>query len=159
MLPSQQSLRPGERVFAVVLVVLSVFVFSQAYAISGFNGLTTGGVMPMVASALMVISSVFILAETFRRTSNPTLAVSGVLTYLLPLRVVVFSGLVAMYAWSIPLLGFVAASAAFLFVTIGMLWRNKLQYTLVITCLAIAAIHFLFRTVFQVVLPAGTLWQ
>jgi hypothetical protein len=151
--------RPGNRVFALALVIFSVFAFSQAYAISGLKGLTTGGVMPMVASAVMCISSVFILAQSFRGSAEPPTTPMSVRRYLLPLPLVCFTVIVATYAWLIPRLGFVLASGLFLFVSISMLWRKGPVVTLLITGLSIAVIHLLFRIVFQVVLPTGTLWQ
>ena len=151
--------RPGERVFALVLIVFSVFVFTEAYAISGFKGLTTGGVMPMVASAVMIISGVVILFQSARKPVNQTAPSTGVLSYLLPLPLVGFAAIVAAYAWLIPLLGFIVASGLFLFVSIWILWRKGPLITLVIAGISVAAIHVLFRIVFQVVLPTGTLWQ
>jgi hypothetical protein len=152
-------LRPGERVFALVLVIFSVFAFSEAFAISGFKGLTTGGVMPMVASAVMVISGLVILLQSFNKSGDQTAHATGALRYLVPLPLVGFSAIVAAYAWLIPLLGFIVASGLFLFVSIWILWRRGPLVTLLIAGLSVAAIHVLFRIVFQVVLPTGTLWQ
>lgn len=150
-------LRPGERAFALALVLLSGFVFSEAYSISGFKGLTTGGVMPMLASGVMVVSSLTILAGTFSRSTSAE--AQTIIDYLLPLRVVLFAALVALYAAAIPYAGFMLASGGFLFVAIWGLWRKGPLWSLAISTVSMAAIYLLFRIVFQVVLPMGSLWR
>ena len=155
---TSEQLRPGERSFALLLVLAAGFVFSEAYAISGFRGLTTGGVMPMLAAGVMLASSLFILADSLRKPRNDS-GLGALLAYLLPLRVLLFAGLVAVYAALIPGLGFLAASGAFLFVAIWALWRKGPLKVAALSGLSILAIYLLFRVVFQVVLPLGSLWQ
>lgn len=149
-------LRPGEQAFAVALVLLSGLFFSEAYSISGFKGLTTGGVMPMLASGVMVVSSLAILAGTFSRLRSAETQTT--IDYLFPLRVVLFASVVALYAVAIPYVGFILASGGFLFVAILGLWRKGPLWSLVISAFSMVAIYFLFRIVFQVVLPVGSLW-
>ncbi len=156
---TSNQLRPGERLFALFLVLVAGFAFSEAYRISGFRGLTTGGVMPMLASGVMVVSSLLILADTLRKPRNRDGGLRAFFAYLLPLRVVLFAGLVAVYAALIPGLGFLAASGAFLFVAIWGLWRKGPLRAAVLSALSVLAIYLLFRVVFQVVLPLGSLWQ
>ncbi|WP_425040548.1 tripartite tricarboxylate transporter TctB family protein [Primorskyibacter sp. S187A] len=155
---NNETLRPGERVFALLLVLVSGFVFSEAFAISGFRGLTTGGVMPMVASSVMMVSATLILAQTFGKPAAPY-GLSGLATFLFPLRVLPFAGLVALYAFAIGPVGFLPASAGFLFVAIWMLWRRGPLWSALISLGSIILIYALFRVVFQVVLPAGELWR
>ncbi len=154
---TKQHLRPGEQTFAVALVLLSGLVFSEAYSISGFKGLTTGGVMPTLASGVMVVSSLAILTGTFSRSRSTE--TQRIIDYLFPLRVVLFALVVALYAVAIPYLGFILASGGFLFVTILGLWRRGALWSLTISVVSMVAIYFLFRIVFQVVLPVGSLWR
>ncbi len=156
---TSEQLRPGERLFALFLVLVAGFVFSEAYRISGFRGLTTGGVMPMLASGVMVVSSLLILADSLRKPRHKGGGLQAFFAYLLPLRVVLFAVLVAVYAALIPGLGFLAASGAFLFVAIWALWRRGPLLAAVLSVVSILAIYLLFRVVFQVVLPLGSLWQ
>lgn len=156
---SPEKLRPGERLFALLLVVFAGFVFSEAYGISGLEGLTTGGVMPMLASGVMVLSSLCILGDTLRTPRDREAGPLGAIVYLFPLPVVVFSGLVAAYAALIPSAGFLVASGGFLFAAIWGLWRKGPIWALLLASGAITAIYVLFRLVFQVVLPIGSLWQ
>ena len=55
--------RPGELAFAVALLAFSLWLFAEAYKISGFSGLSTPGVFPMLASGLMIASSLAILVK------------------------------------------------------------------------------------------------
>ena len=154
-----EPLRPGERIFALVLVLCAGVVFSEAYAISGFEGLTTGGVMPMLAAGVMVVTSVIILADTLKRPHQSDGSLQRLVSFLFPLRVVLFALLVAGYAASIPVLGFIPASGILLFVAIWALWRRGPLAALAISLVSVAAIYVLFRIVFQVVLPTGSVWQ
>lgn len=154
---SRNDLRPGEQTFALALLLLSGFVFSEAYSISGFKGLTTGGVMPMLAAGVMVASSLTILVRTLSRSTSAE--AQTVINYLFPLRTILFASLVALYAITIPYTGFMLASGIFLFIAIWGLWRKGPLWSLAISIVSMAMIYLLFRMVFQVVLPMGSLWR
>lgn len=156
---SPDTLRPGERGFAALLLVAAVFAFREAYLISGFAGLTTGGVLPMLASGVMVICGLVILGETFGRSAEARRSVREVVAYLFPLRLVWFTALLIAYGASIHKIGFLAASGAFLFLGIALLWRRGPLLAAGISAMSILCIYGIFRLVFQVVLPQGTLWQ
>ncbi len=115
--------------------------------------------MPMLASGVMVITALVILAGTFQRPPSPNGGLRNLVAYLLPLRVVLFAALVAAYAAAIPVLGFIAASGLLLFVAIWALWSRGVLAALAISLVSVGAIYVLFRLVFQVVLPTGSLWQ
>lgn len=153
------TLRPGERLFALLLVVFAGYAFWESYGISGFSGLTTGGVIPMLTSGVMLASGLAILAATLRRPPAEKGGIRALLAYLFPLRVVLFTLLVAVFVAAIPTLGFLPASAVLLFVAIWALWRKGPFLALVISALSVGVIYLLFRVVFQVVLPSGSLWQ
>ena len=148
--------RPGELVFALLIVVFSVAAFWQSYGISGFSGKTTPGVFPMIASGVMVISGVVILISA-TRLSAPPVGSSGFLAEVLTLRHMVMIGLVLAYVILMPLIGFVASSAVFLFCAFQFLWRKNPVLMLALTAATLAIIYLIFREVFQVVLPQGTL--
>ncbi len=156
---TRDTLRPGERLFALLLVIFAGYAFWESYGISGFGGLTTGGVMPMLASGVMVLTGLVILADTLRSPRAPDSGIVALIAYLFPLRVVLFTLLVAVYVAVIPSVGFLAASGGLLFVSIWALWRKGPVWALVISLLSIGAIYVLFRVVIQVVLPIGSLWR
>jgi len=153
------TLRPGERLFALLLVIFAGYAFWESYGISGFRGLTTGGVMPMLASCVMLLTGLVFLSDSLRKPRAPDSGLAGVIAYLFPLRVVLFTLLVAIYVAAIPSVGFLSASGGLLFLTIWALWRKGPIPALLISLLSIGAIYVLFRVVFQVVLPIGSLWR
>lgn len=153
------TLRPGERVFALLLVVFAGYAFWESFGISGFSGLTTGGVMPMLASGVMVLTGLVTLSETFRKSDADEGGIRRLIAYLFPLRVVLFTVLVAVFVAAIPSVGFLPASGGLLFVSIWALWRKGPVWSLAISLLSIGVIYLLFRVVFSVVLPTGSLWQ
>ncbi|RST87542.1 tripartite tricarboxylate transporter TctB family protein [Aquibium carbonis] len=156
---SKPARRPGETAFAVLCVVFGLVAFWHAYGISGFTGLSTPGVFPMLATGAMVVSGLFILAGTLRRPAEPGdgNAAGRFVRAFLPLRHCVLLVLMLAYLAALPLLGFVVASALFLFAAFQYLWRRNVLVTLVLSAVALAAIYVVFRIVFQVVLPQGSL--
>ncbi len=157
-MPHDKPRRPGELVFVVLLLLASLWLFWQSVLISGFSGLSTPGVFPMLASGVMVASALWILRDTARRAPDGG-GIGRFLEQVTPLRQVVMLGLVALYVAVMPLLGFVLASGLFLFVTISFLWRRNFFLTVGISALALGVIYLIFRVAFQVVLPRGTLLQ
>ncbi|WP_349369236.1 tripartite tricarboxylate transporter TctB family protein [Salinarimonas sp.] len=154
-----RALRPGELGVALVLVVFAGVAFWRAAEISGFGSLTSGGVFPMLAAAVMIASGLAILRDAWRRRGGEGLRPLAVLAYLAPARLVAFLALVALYAAAIPQAGFVAASAAFVFVSVAFLWRRGIVWAAVIAAVSVAALWHVFRVAFQVVLPTGSFWQ
>ncbi len=153
-------LRPGELVFALMLVAFSLVAFREAYAISGFSGLTTGGVLPMLASGIMTVSGLAILRDVLgRRVPGEEASLSAIRAYLLPTRLLLFGLLLLLYALAIPWIGFIPASGGFLFVSILYLWRRGIIWSTAISLIAILVVYVLFRLIFQFVLPTGSLWS
>lgn len=148
--------RPGERTFAIVLAVFSVAALWQAYRISGFRSLSEPGVFPMLAAGTMLVSSLFILRDAFT-SANPSAQGAGFFKTILQPRLVIVMALVGLYIAVMPWLGFIVASGLFLFVCFQYLWRRSILISLVLTLFSLGCIHVIFRVVFQVVLPKGTL--
>jgi len=158
MKPQTPHRRPGELVFALLIVVFSVAALWQSYNISGFSGKTTPGVFPMIASGVMVISGVVVLMSATQLPAPPEGA-PGFLAEILTLRHMVVIGLVLAYVLLMPLIGFVASSAVFLFCSFQFLWRKNPLLMLALTGVTLVIIYVVFREVFQVVLPQGILLQ
>jgi len=150
--------RPGELVFALLLVVFSATAFWKAYGISGFSGKTEPGVFPMIAAGVMTVSSAVILMSAARQT-GPNESTPGFFSEVLTPRHVVLIGLILGYVLLIPLLGFVVSSALFLFCAFQFLWRKNPFLILALTACTLAIIYVVFRELFQVVLPQGSLLQ
>ena len=115
------------------------------------------GVMPMVASGVMVLSGALILADALRRRGAAH-SLAETARFLVPPRLVLFTALMVAYGAAIPWAGFLAASAGFLLASMLLLWRAGPLRIALVTALSVAAIWVIFRVVFQVVLPRGALW-
>lgn len=148
---------PGELIFAIILAGFSAIALWQAFQISGFNGLSEPGVFPMLASGTMLISGLFILRDTLKK--NKTTAVSGLFFEdVLPPRLIVMISLVGLYIALMQWQGFIISSSVFLFSAFMYLWRRGLMISVILTIITVASIYFIFRIVFQVVLPKGALF-
>lgn len=155
---NKDSLKPGESLFAVLIAGFSVVALWQAYQISGFSGLSTPGIFPMLAAGTMLVSSLFILSDALSRQSvesKPDALKTKVLTWRLSLMV----ALIALYIFAMPYIGFMASSAVFLWIAFIYLWRKNIGVSLLLTAATLTAIYLIFRILFQVVLPTGTLFQ
>lgn len=158
MKSAQDTRRPGELLFAMILVVFSAAAFWQAYGISGFSGKTTPGVFPMFASGVMILSGLMILVSTARLPRSPSDA-PGFFSKVMSLNHIVLIALVFGYVLLMPLLGFVVSSALFLFCAFQFLWHKNPAISAVLTAATLAVIYLIFREVFQVVLPQGSLMR
>ena len=150
--------RPGELAFTVALVGFAIVALWQSSLISDFEGpaarrLAAPGVFPVLASAVMLVSALATLAGTARRPR----ATGGFLAEIVPRRLVVVTGLVALYVALMPRLGFLADSGLFLFASFLYLWRRPWWMSLGLAALALGVVWAVFRLLFQVVLPTGDL--
>lgn len=157
-MPSEPDDRPGELVFAVLLAGFSALALWQAYEISGFKGFSEPGVFPMLAAATMLVSGLFIVRDAL---SSPRSGPQSkeFFANVVPPRLIIIIALVALYITMMPWLGFMATSAGFLFASFVYLWRKGWIFSAVLTAASLSCIYFIFRIVFQVVLPKGTLLQ
>ncbi len=149
--------RPGEMVFSILLIVFSVTAFWQSYAISGLRGLSEPGVFPMLASATMLLSSLVIMRELMAKGSTSQDRQSSFLRDIVPLRLLVVVGFILAYVVAMPLIGFVFSSAVFLFASFWLLWRKGPVISAALTLASLAIVYIVFRMVFQVVLPGGSM--
>ena len=154
-----KKLRPGEKVFSFILIIFSAILFLESYRISGFKGLTTSGAMPMFASTLMFISSIFIFLKTLKKDPKTNFNLVNVIQYLLPKQLIFFSALILVYVLAIPYFGFTLCSGFFLIISISTLWNKGVLWSLTISIFSVTLIYFLFRIIFQVILPSGSFWS
>lgn len=153
---TNQEKRPGELVFAIALALFSAVALWQAYRISGFKSLSEPGVFPMLAASTMLVSGLFILRDSFR-SKSPSEQPGGFFKSVLQPRLIIIMALVGLYIALMPWLGFIIASGLFLFVCFQYLWRKNILISVTLTLFSLGCIHVIFRVVFQVVLPKGTL--
>ncbi len=151
-----KKLRPGEKAFSFILIIFSAILFFESYKISGFSGLTTSGAMPMFASTLMLIASIFIFLETLKKDPKKKFNLLKVTQYLLPKQLIFFVSLVLIYVLAVPYFGFTLSSGAFLIISILNLWNKGIACSLGVSVFSIELIYFLFSIVFQVIFPSGS---
>ena len=132
--------RPGEMVFAILLIVFSVTAFWQSYAISGLRGLSEPGVFPMLASATMLLSSLVIMRELMAREPAPEHRQSSFLRDIVPPRLLMVVGFILAYVVAMPLIGFVFSSAVFLFAAFWLLWRKGPVVSAALTLVSLAIV-------------------
>jgi putative tricarboxylic transport membrane protein len=149
--------RPGEAVFAIFLLIVSLVLLQQAYAISGFSSLSSAGVFPMLAAATMVGAIVAALWQLRTAPVPADEATEGRLARfgreILPLTIIVFLALTVAYMLALERVGFLISSAAFLFLSIWYLYRRNPLLIAAISAGALAVIYVVFRYVFSVLLP------
>lgn len=149
---TSQPRRPGEVVFNVLMVVVSLILLWSAYGISGFEALSSPGAIPMVAAATMLICAGLALRETLRK---PTTSGETVARDILPMPVIVTIIAITGFALALKPLGFLPTSLLFLTGLIAYLTRYSLLRSVVLSLLIVGVIYLLFRIVFTVLMPPG----
>ncbi len=151
---------PGELVFALLLIVFSLFMLWQAYNISKFESFTSAGAFPMFAAAVMLISGLIAAGETARM--KPEAGTPGesiwhqFVRQITPGMLVQFVMAIAAYMFMLERAGFIMSSYAFLVVSMWLLGSRKLVLNLWVSALSLAVVYAIFQTIFSVVLPSGT---
>ena len=147
--------RPGELVFAVILLCASLGLLWSAYGIEnpfGPNGLSAPRAIPVATTLIMVFASAFIL---FKTAKLPLDLAESVSRDIFPAVVVLFAAMLAAYGILVKPLGFLPTSALFLIVGIKRLSRRSWSWTLLVTLGTLAIIWLVFRIVFSVLMPSG----
>lgn len=144
--------RPGELVFTVFLLLASLGLLWSAYGISGFEGLSAPGAVPMATTAIMVLSALAILRHTWRR---PLGRVQTLRRHILPMQVVVTIAMIAAFAVLLRPLGFIPTSILFLTVMVWFLSRRSPLFCIAVAVGTVLVIWLIFRMVFSVLMPAG----
>ncbi len=149
---NERTRRPGEAVFALLLVVFSAFLLWTAYKIAGFEALSSPGALPMAATGTMLVTASIIAMQTLRskRAGNQSLARDVV-----PIPIVVTIGMVAAYALLLKPLGFLPTSFLFVAILIRVLGRQSIAFCAAVSAGCILLIYLVFRILFNVVMPEG----
>ncbi|WP_417528573.1 tripartite tricarboxylate transporter TctB family protein [Marinomonas shanghaiensis] len=150
--PFVKTRKPGERIFCFLMIVGSVYLFWQAYAIAGFSSFSSPGAFPLAASATMVLASCITFLNTLKLPAAENVRF---VYHCFPPIVAIVMALILIYSVVLESLGFVLSSFAFLFVSIQFLYRRNVLTTLAISLLAMVIVYIIFRLIFQVVLPEG----
>ncbi|AUH35394.1 tripartite tricarboxylate transporter TctB family protein [Paracoccus tegillarcae] len=144
--------RPGEAVFAFLLLAFSLFLLWSAYDISGFEALSAPGTVPMATTLVMVIAAALIATRTRRL---PPISGETFKQQILPPVLIVMALLLLAFGVLLRPLGFLPTAALFLTVAIKMLWRQNWGRTLAVALGSLLLIYVIFRIIFTVLMPSG----
>jgi len=151
---NQKTRRPGEVLFNAALFGLSLFMFWQAYGISGFSSLSSAGAFPLAMSGIMIVTVTGILLRSMK-SSAPQGGFAAFRREVLPPVVLIFSLFILAYSMAMKSLGFLLASFIFLLASIWFLERGRFSRALLLSVVSIVGVYIVFRLIFQVVLPEG----
>ena len=149
--------RAGENFFGWLLMAFSLFVFFQAYRISGFSSISSPGTFPMGAAAVMILSIGIIQLNNLRRKKPNTESFKEELRLaaasVLPRIFLVYIAVIIIYMILIEPLRFLPSSLAFLLVSMIYLKGASWLKSIFIGVGTMAGIYLVFQYVFRVVLP------
>ncbi|RKR03426.1 tripartite tricarboxylate transporter TctB family protein [Kushneria sinocarnis] len=153
----EKLLKPGERTFNLLLLVLSAGVLYEAYQISGFDLLNAPGAFPLILGMIMIIAMLVILAEQRHRSGTATSGVGNAAKQFIqcccPREMTVFTAMAIIYLALLHPLGFLPATILFLFLSQLYLRSGKMMASGIITIITTIVIYALFKIIFQVYLP------
>ena len=147
--------RPGELLFAAVMVAASGYLVWTAWGIEnpfGPNGLSSPRSIPLASTTVMVIAALLVLANTARLPLDRT---ESIRREILPVTVILFAAFLVLYGILLRPLGFLPTSGLFLVVAIKLLARRGWAWTLSISLFSLFVIWLIFRIVFTVLMPSG----
>ncbi|RYH08036.1 tripartite tricarboxylate transporter TctB family protein [Tropicimonas sp. IMCC6043] len=144
--------KPGEAIFALLLVLVSLGALAKAYGIAGFEGLSSPGAFPMAAAAIMLASALVVSVNTLRATRDGE---AEMFRDILPANAAIMAVLILLYAIALRPLGFLLTSLIFLFVSTLILARRGVIFSALVSVFSLAIIYVIFRLVFSVLMPEG----
>lgn len=154
---------PGERIFALLMLVFSAFMLWTSFGISGFKSTTSAGAFPMAASATMLVCSLIVLLQTLKAQAASAQPGETALQHfrraIAPGVIVWTAVAIFVYMLALERLGFIVASYLYLLVNMRILGERRWLVSALASAFVLAAIYVVFQTAFSVVLPAGSLWQ
>jgi hypothetical protein len=151
------SWRSGEGVFTALMLVVSLVVLFHAYDISGFSSISSAGAFPMLVAAIMVVSMAFVMWQLRYRIRTRT--ASGMSLALLflqsvaPSALVIYFILTVAYVGFLDVIGFLPASAIFIFAATWLIYRTSIWTVILVSGGSLIGIYAVFRFLFHVALP------
>jgi len=147
--------RPGEMLFAIIMVLISGYLVWTAWGIEnpfGPNGLSSPRSIPLATTTVMALSALLIVAKTARLPLDQT---ETILRDILPVTVVLFAVFLVLYGVLLKPLGFLPTSGLFLVVAIKVLAHRGWVWTVSVSLFSLLLIWLIFRIVFTVLMPSG----
>ena len=155
-----ESFKPGEKGFAVFLLMFGLFFTWQSWKLyQNAPGASSCGSVPLFCSAIITILSLVVIVVDRKKPSENSgkpvgEIVKTAMSYLLPKDVLVMVGLVVIYCITLYMgLGFLIVTPVFLWVSMVYLSRGNYAKNLLWTALCMLFIYLVFKVLFSVVLP------
>ena len=153
-MPTQTPYRPGERIFIWLLLAFGVFVLTAALTIPHLENLSSSGVFPIFAGSILILTMVHVLWHNRKRYAASTLReeCTQVPSFVLPITVVGYAGILLLYIVTTAPLHFIPSSFAFLVISFIFLKAASPVRSVIIAVGTLAGIYGLFQTIFKVIL-------
>jgi len=153
-MPAQTPYRPGERIFIWLLLAFGVFVLITALTIPHLENLSSSGVFPIFAGSILILTMVHVLWHNRKRYAASTLReeCTQVPSFVLPITVVGYAGILLLYIVTTAPLHFIPSSFAFLVISFIFLKAASPVRSVIIAVGTLAGIYGLFQTIFKVIL-------
>lgn len=159
----EHPLEAGEKVFAVILLVLGLVAFGLAFELWGRMKeprIASAAAMPMFVSGLWVIMALLTVIENFRLTTplsgytDIKKKIVEALRYALPMNVIVVLGAIVLYCVLLLVgVSFYIATPLFLYGCMCDLMRKDYVKNILWTAIVMAFIILVFHLLFSVVFP------
>jgi putative tricarboxylic transport membrane protein len=159
-MPEKKSRLPGELTFTLLLLLGSLYLFQQAYGISGFESLTSAGVFPMLSALVMVITALIAMSGVVQSplaVPDEGESPSGhFIRRITPSVWAMFTTAVVLFMLLLSKLGFVLSAYLFLVLSMRLLGSTRWLFNILLSAVSLAVVYLIFQTVFSVILPKGT---
>ena len=142
---------PGEAGFSVLLALGSLFLFYNAYKISGFEALSAPGTFPMFATGVMAVSAIAVALKTLKLPHSQEYGWAAIF----PGFVIFMALMMVFYAFALSPLGFLPTSFVFLTVSTKIMLRSGWLRAAGLSALSLGLVYVVFRLVFAVLMPEG----
>lgn len=151
----------GEISFSFFLLLISLILFWAAKKVDAPEDLTlsSAGSLPLTAASIMAICSFINLARAlYAQADFSGSAISQFKKQVLPKSTLIITLLILIFIFSLEYLGFNLSSYLFLALSSYLLGVRKKIIIFIVPAVFLLIIHFIFQTIFSVILPSSSLW-
>lgn len=146
----------------VILFSVSMFAGAGMIQQRGAGGGIGPRTMPQIIAALLAIVGVSILISGMKKLKTGAHQGGSFPEHWADFRIVIFTlGLLFAYVAVLTKLGFLIATAIYLFIQLCLFeneWKQRIGRNILVAVITSAGIYFLFRNVFSLMLPTGTIF-
>lgn len=151
----------GEISFSILLLLLSLLLCWAAKQIDTPENLSlsSAGSLPLAAAGLMAIcSATNLIRSIYARADFTGSALDQFKKQVLPKSTLIITSFILIFIFCLEYLGFNLSSYLFLVTSSYFLGVRKKTIIFLVPAIFLIAIHFIFQTVFSVILPSGSWW-